>query len=121
MVKAKKLEDVKKPAWLKLTEEEMKKIISQLSEKNPPAQLGTILRDQYGVPTTRVYGKKLGVYLKELGINKNPDMENAEKKLEKLQEHFKNNITDKKAKHKLQKAQGRVNITRRYILEHNKE
>jgi ribosomal protein S15P/S13E len=121
MVKTKKIEDIRKPTWLKLSEEEMKKIISQLSEKNSPAQLGTILRDQHGIPTTRIYGKKLGAYLKELGINKNPDLENAEKKLENLKEHFKNNITDKKAKHKLQKAQGRVNITKKYFAKQSKK
>ncbi len=113
MVKAKKSEE-KKPIWLKTTEEDLKKLISQLAEKNSPAQIGIILRDQYGIPTTRVYGKKLGDYLKELKIYRDSDRENAENKLEKLKEHFKNNITDKKAKHKLQKAQGKTNALKKY-------
>lgn len=115
MTKAKETRNETKPIWLKLSEEELKKVIIQLSEKNDLAQIGTILRDQYGVPTTKVYGKKLNTYLKELGIEKSPDKLNAEKKLEKLKEHFKNNITDKKAKHRLQKAQGKVNTTKKYL------
>ncbi len=120
MVKVKEAEKPIKPIWLKTTEEELKKLIVQLSEKYPPAQIGIILRDQYGVPTTKVYGKKLGVYLKDLGINKNPDKENAEKKLERLKEHFKENITDKKAKHKLQKAQGKVRTLGKYAQRREK-
>lgn len=121
MARTKETEKIKKPVWLKTTEEELKKLIVQLAEKNPPAQLGIILRDKYGIPTTKVYGKKLGRYLKELGISTNPDKENAEKKLEKLKEHFKNNITDKKAKHKLQKAQGKVRTFGKYAEKRNKD
>lgn len=124
MVKAKVVKESKeivRPVWLKMTEEELKKVIGQLAEKYPPAQIGLILRDQYGVPTTKLYGKKLNAYLKELGIDKNPDRENAEKKLENLKEHFKKNITDKKAKHRLQKAQGRANILKKYEARRKKK
>lgn len=121
MVKIKETERTAKPVWLKTTEEELKKLIKQLAEKNSPAQVGIILRDQYGIPSTRLYGKKLGQYLKELGIESNPDKENAEKKLERLKEHFKENITDKKAKHKLQKAQGKVRTLAKYSERRNKK
>ena len=47
--------------------------------------------------------KKLGAYIKELGIETKEDLENAEKKFNALKEHLKKNIKDKKAKHKLQK------------------
>lgn len=105
-----------KPVWLKMSEKEMKKIIVELSEKNTPAQIGLILRDQYGIPTTKVYGKKISQYLKEEGIESNPELENAEKKLERLKEHLKENITDRKAKHKIQKAQSKVNKAKKYYL-----
>ncbi len=121
MVESNKSNNTVKPAWLKMTESELKVIIKQLAEKYQPAQLGLILRDQYGIPTTKMYGKKLGEYLKEIGFEKNPDRENAEKKLERLQEHFKNNMTDKKAKHKLQKAQGRTNILKKYSQRKKKD
>lgn len=108
------MEKLEKPTWVKLKEPELKKIIAELAEKNSPSQIGIILRDQYGIPTTKIFGKKLKKYLDELGIKKNEDLENAEKKVEKLKEHMKKNITDRHSKHKLQKAQSRLNITRKY-------
>ncbi|MCK5321157.1 hypothetical protein KAJ38_01140, partial [Candidatus Pacearchaeota archaeon] len=54
-------------------------------------------------------------YLKELGIEKNEDLENARKKVDNLKEHLKSNITDRSAKHKLQHAQSRLNITKKYF------
>jgi len=109
------METLEKPTWLKMKEPELKKTIAELAEKHSPSKVGMILRDQYGVPTTRIYGKKLKAYLKELGIERNEDLENAEKKVEKMKEHLKNNITDRNSKHKFQKAQARLNITRRYF------
>jgi len=103
-----------KPVWVKMKEPELKKIIVELSEKHSPSQIGFILRDQYGIPTTKVFGKKLKAYMAELGIEVNEDLENAEKKVEKMREHLKNNITDRHAKHKFQGAQSRLNITRKY-------
>jgi len=106
---------IEKPTWIKMKEPELKKVIAELSKKNSPSQIGLILRDQYGIPTTKVFGKKLKAYLKELGIERNEDLENAEKKVDKMKEHLKNNITDRSAKHKLQHAQSRLNIIRKYF------
>ena len=109
------MEKLEKPAWVKMKEPELKKAILDLSEKYPPSQIGMVLRDQYGIPTTKIFNKRLKVYLKELGVDRNEDLENAEKKVESLKEHLKKNVTDKNAKHKLQKAQARLNITRKYF------
>jgi small subunit ribosomal protein S15 len=104
-----------KTPWLKLSEEEIKKIIAELMQKEQqPAKIGIILRDQYGVPTTKVYGKKLLKIMKELGYNVQIELKNKEKKVERMKEHLKENITDKKTKHKLQKAQSNLNIVRKY-------
>ncbi len=108
------MEQTQKPAWLKMTEKEMTKIIKDLAKDNPPSKIGFILRDQYGIPTTRVYGKKLNQYLQELGIEVNEELENSEKKVEKLKKHMQKNITDRKSKHKLQKAQSRFNVLKRH-------
>jgi len=98
-----------------MEEPELKKIILELSETNPPSKIGIILRDSYGIPTTRVFGKKLKAYLKELGIERNEDLENASKKVDRIKEHLKNNITDRNTKHKLQHAQSRLNIIKKYF------
>jgi len=106
---------LEKPTWVKMNESELKKVIAELAKKNSPSQIGFILRDQYGIPITKVFGKKLKQYLTELEIEVNEDLTNAEKKVENLKEHLKNNITDRHAKHKLQKAQSRLNITQKYF------
>ena len=106
---------IEKPTWIKMKEPELKKTIAELAEKYSPSQIGLVLRDQYGIPTTKVFGKKLKAYLKELGIEKNEDLENARKKVDNLKEHLKSNITDRSAKHKLQHAQSRLNITKKYF------
>ncbi|MCR4285102.1 MAG: hypothetical protein NUV97_03620 [archaeon] len=105
---------LEKPTWVKINESELKKVIAELAEKNAPSQIGLILRDQYGIPTTKVFGKKLKRYLTELGIERNENLENAEKKVAGIKEHLKSNLTDRKAKHKLQKAQSRLNATQKY-------
>ena len=109
------MEKLEKPTWVKMKEPELKQTIVELSKKYAPSQIGMVLRDQYGIPTTRIYGKKLKEYLVEEGIEVNEDLENAEKKVENMKEHLKNNVTDRKAKHKLQRAQARLNITRKYF------
>jgi len=114
MAKTKKSAKMEKPVWLKLSEDDMKKIISELAGKHQPAQIGLILRDQYGIPTTKIFGKRLSVYLKELGIETKADLVNAEKKFDKLKEHMKKHITDKKAKHKSQKAHSNLIKLKQY-------
>ncbi|NPE26387.1 30S ribosomal protein S15 [Methanococcoides sp. SA1] len=107
--------ELTKPTWIKMKEPELKKVILELSENNAPSKIGHILRDQYGIPTTKVFGKSLKEYLIELKIERNEDLENADKKVTNLKEHLKENITDRKAKHKLQHAQSRLNIIKKYF------
>ncbi len=109
------MQKLTKPSWVKMKEPELKKVVAELAEKNSPSKIGFILRDKYGIPTTKVYGKRLKEYLTELKIERNEDLENIEKKVTRLKEHLKSNITDKKAKHKLQKSQSRLNKTRKYF------
>ena len=105
-----------KPAWLKMKEPELKKIIVELAKTtSQPAKIGILLRDQYGIPTTKMYGKKLTHYLKEQGIESKTELDNAEVKFQKLKAHLEKNITDRKAKHRLQKAQTRVQVLKRYF------
>lgn len=113
---AKKQVSMEKPVWLKTSEEDVKKIIAELAGKHQPAEIGIILRDQYGIPTTKIYGKKLSVYLKELGIEVNEiQLQNVQKKVENLKEHLKNHGQDKKAKHKIQRPQSRVQKMKKYL------
>ena len=109
------MEKLSKPAWVKINEEELKKIILELSSKNSPSQIGFILRDQYGIPTTKIFGKKLKKYLEEAGVKREEEFESAQKKVNSIKEHLKKNNLDKKAKHKSQKAQSKLNTVQRYL------
>ena len=68
------MKEMTKPKWIKMKEPELKKTILELSQTYAPSQIGIILRDQYGIPTTKVFGKKLKEYLKELGIDSVQDV-----------------------------------------------
>jgi len=87
----------KKPVWLKYTEQEVREIILKLKEREPALtaeKIGLILRDNYGIPTTRLYGLKLGTILKEAKKYEDPELKSLTSKLEKNKEHLKKNKQD---------------------------
>lgn len=82
---------MKKPVWLKYTEQEVKEIILKIAEKDADLtaeKIGLILRDNYGIPSTRIYGFKISQVLKEKGKYENPDFKNLAKKVKKLEKHI---------------------------------
>ena len=95
---------MKKPVWLKYSEQEIREIILKIAEKDSTLtaeKIGLILRDNYGIPTTRIYGFKIGQVLKEAGKYKSPDIENLNKKSAKLEKHLDKNKQDKRTKRSL--------------------
>ena len=106
-----------KPAWLKTSQEEMEKIVVNLAKQGLTAEkIGLVLRDTYGIPTTRVYGKRLTQILKEQGIKAKADLENTEEKVEKLKKHLEKNKQDKKSKYALIKKSATAIKIRKYKL-----
>lgn len=67
---SKRLYRDKPPSWVKLSPEEVEKLVVELAKKGfKPAMIGLILRDCYGIPSVRqVCGKKLCQILKEHGL-----------------------------------------------------
>lgn len=55
------------PRWLKLKKTDIEKIIEELAAKKyTSSQIGTILRDQYGVPNTKIVtGKTITQIMRE--------------------------------------------------------
>ena len=50
---------VKKASWVKLKPNEIEEIIIKLAKQgHSSAKIGTVLRDQYGIPSTRVLTKE---------------------------------------------------------------
>lgn len=92
---------LKKPVWLKYTETEVKEIILKIIEKNPEItseKIGLVLRDNYGIPKTKIYGFRISQVLKESNKYVSPDEKNLTKKAEKLEKHLAKNHGDKKTR-----------------------
>ena len=109
-----------KPLWLKIKIEEVKELALDLSKKGmTPEKIGLVLRDQYGIPTTRVFGKKLSQLLNE---NKElVDLKNLKKKYEKQKIHSAKNKQDKVAQRTTNKTEGKINKLKRYYKKRGKD
>ena len=93
---------IEKPVWLKYTQKEVEAIIIKLADKGLTSEkIGLALRDQYGVPKTKIYNIKIGKILKEKAKFQEPADLNLSKKLEKVIAHYKKNKQDKKAERSL--------------------
>lgn len=115
---------IKKPVWLKYTETEVKEIIFRIVEKNPEItseKIGLILRDNYGIPKTRVYGFKISQVLRENNNYKSPDLNNLREKAEKLKKHIIKNKGDKKTGRSLIITKAKLKKVESYLAEKNKK
>lgn len=93
------IRELKKPTWLKYTENEVKAIILKLANKGFTSEkIGLILKNQYGIPKVKLYGIKIKNVLDNF---QEPTTINLGKKIEKINEHFKKNRGDKKAERSL--------------------
>jgi ribosomal protein S15P/S13E len=108
----------KKPVWLKLSEEELKKITEELKAKGcTNEKIGLILRDQYGIPTTAIYEKKLALVT---GLRKD-DLKNLQKRLEEVRKHYQKNKQDKIAKWKIIEVTSKINKLESYYSKKKRE
>lgn len=89
---------------------EIETIIVNLAKENKsPAQIGVILRDQYGVPKARlVLNKKMKKILEESNINYKSDKTIIEENVENLKKHMEKNKHDNTAKKAITKKLWRI-------------
>jgi ribosomal protein S15P/S13E len=109
---------LKKPVWLKYTEAEVREIILKIVEKSPELtaeKIGLILRDNYGIPRTKIYGIKINQVLKEAKKDKSPDKENLSMKVVKLQAHIEKNHHDQKTKRALIITKAKLKKVEEYL------
>jgi len=113
---AKKKKEVReKPTWLKTSEKQAEKIIIELAKQGLSTEkIGLILRDQHGIPTTKIYGKKISQILKQNQIEPKSSLANAEENVEKVKQHFEKNKQDKAAKYALIKKTATAIKLRKY-------
>ena len=91
----KELKKSVKPSWVKMKPDEMEKIVVELARNGEsPAKIGLILRDKYGIPKSRVFGKKITQILLEKNEKYPTEKEEIGKKIASLKEHTKKNKKD---------------------------
>ena len=88
-----------KPVWLKKSQEEIEKIIFELADKGMSIEkIGLLLRDQYGIPSTKIYGKKISQIIEnKIKSKPNTDVDNINKRVEKIKKHILKNPRDERA------------------------
>jgi small subunit ribosomal protein S15 len=110
----------RKPAWLRMKKSEIEKIVVDLAEKRHSyAMIGTILRDQYGVPDVKVAtGKSIGKILKDAKVSRElpDDMMNLLKKAVNLRDHLKKNKPDKHSLKGLEHLESKIRRLGKYYI-----
>ncbi len=116
--KRKRAKRKEKAEFVELEEEKIKEIVRNLYQKGtPPAQIGLILRDEYGVPSFKAQtGKKVVEYLVEEKVYKTfpEDLLNLFRKAVRMHEHLKNNKKDISNKVKLVHVESKIKRLLRY-------
>ncbi len=106
------------PAWCRYTAEEVEALVIKLAkEGHSPSRIGTILRDQYGIPLVKPFmGKTVTQILKdaELAPSLPEDLENLLKKASRLYVHLEKNKKDQPNKRSLQLIESKIYKLSRY-------
>ncbi len=106
------------PTWCRYTAEEVEALVIKLAkEGHSSSRIGTILRDQYGIPLVKpIMGKTVTQILKdaELAPSLPEDLENLLKKASRLYVHLEKNRKDQPNKRALQLIESRIYKLSRY-------
>ena len=112
-----------KPEWLEMTEEEIVELIVKLHrEGQSTSQIGIILRDQYGIPSTKsVLGEKITDILKENGseFTYPEDLLNLIKRAVNIREHLEENPKDLHSKRGLMIIESKIRRLVKYYTKNN--
>jgi len=100
------------PIWCRYTPEEVEAIIIKLAkEGHNTSQIGTILRDQHGIPLTKpIVGKSITKILKDAGLAPSlpEDLQTLLKKATSLYVHLEKNKKDAPNKRALQLIEAKI-------------
>ena len=97
-------------------EDEVREIILKLADKGLTSEkIGLVLRDQYGIPKTKIYNIKIGQVMKEKNKFVEPALLNLQKRAERIEEHYKKNKQDKKAGRSLIVVKAKLKKVKDYL------
>ena len=106
------------PTWCRYTPEEVEALVIKLAKDgHPPSKIGTILRDQHGIPLTKpIIGRTISRILKEaeLAPSLPEDLETLLRKAARLRVHLDKNKKDLHNKRALQLIEARIHKLSRY-------
>ena len=106
------------PSWCKYEAEEVEALVIKLArEGNPPSRIGTILRDQHGIPLTKsLTGKTVSGILAEADMAPSvpEDLEMLLKKASRLSTHLERNKMDLVNKRSLQIIEAKIHKLSKY-------
>ena len=92
------------PNWVTLKPAELEKIIVDLHKQGePPAKIGLILRDKYGVPKAKLLGKRISQILKISQKEVKTDKDYTKERIKQLESHISKHSHDYTAKRLLTK------------------
>ena len=102
--------------WLIYDKGEGEKLIIKMAkEGKASSQIGIILRDQYGVPDSRVFGLRVRRVIEAQTKKEVPeDLYNLMKKAVLLHRHMSENKKDNKAKHGLELMESKIRRLTKY-------
>ena len=107
--------DKEKPVWLKFNEKDVEAITLKLAKQGLTSEkIGLVLRDSYGIPTTKVLGKKISQILKENKLYEDATLKNLEKKQETIRKHLEKNKQDKRTRRALTIISARIAKLKKY-------
>ncbi len=113
-----------KARWVEFGKEEAERLVVKLAhDKMQAAQIGLVLRDQYGIPSVRnVSEKKISTILSENKIlQKIPDdLFNLLKRAVKLREHMEKNRKDYHSKRGLELLESKIRRLVKYYVREEK-
>ncbi len=108
----------KEAGWVKYKPKEIEEIIVKLSKQGmQSAEIGTILRDEYGIPLTKIFTKtRISAILKKHKLYPSypEDMLNLLKKAANLQAHMDKNKRDYTSKRGLELTESKIRRLAKY-------
>ncbi len=106
------------PKWVKYKKDEIEDLVVKLAkERHFPAQIGVILRDQYGIPDVKTITKKsISRIMEENKLYPEipEDLMNMLKKVVSLNEHLTRNKKDKLSKRGLKNLESKIRRLGKY-------
>jgi small subunit ribosomal protein S15 len=112
------------PKWVKFKKKDVEDLVVKLGkEKYSSALIGTVLRDQYGIPDVKIItGKTITQILRENKLYPEypEDLLSLFKKAVKLREHLERNKADKHSKKGLENLESKIRRLIKYYTEKGK-